>query len=104
VDIFRLKGRTDMPGSNRRTFLGIEGNGALAAFLGLWIAAGLSGMAFGQQAAGESCETLRGLKIPSVKSILECLGLPSRPPPIAPATSISEECATDLEENGARLC
>jgi len=40
----------------------------------------------------------------AVKSILECLGLPSRPPPIAPATSITEECATDLEEKGARLC
>jgi hypothetical protein len=32
----------------------------------------------------------------AVKSILECLGLPSRPPPIAPATSITEDCATDL--------
>ena len=40
----------------------------------------------------------------AVKSILECLGLPSRPPPIAPATPITEECATDLEEKGARLC
>jgi hypothetical protein len=39
----------------------------------------------------------------AVKSILECLGLPSRPPPIAPATSITEDCATDLDENGARL-
>ncbi len=40
----------------------------------------------------------------AAKSILECLGLRYRAPPIAPATSITEECATDSEENGACLC
>jgi hypothetical protein len=49
-------------------------------------------------------EEHRELASSAVKSILECLSLPSRPPPIAPATSITEECATDLEEKGARLC